>query len=288
MDLTRIAIIGLGVMGGSLLQAVKRHIPKCDVAVITRNPVSQDWAKSHGAYFVSSDVSELNEQFDFIFIATPSHSIEKVAQELTSSHQNSIITDLASAKGVISSQLGKIFENHSYLSCHPMCGSEKTGIDGAKLDLYENKMVVLTPHNEKSKELVEPLSQFWGKLNCRISILDPCEHDHCVAWVSHMPHLLMSSLIHALQEAEKEHSKVFDIAGTGLRDIARLAASNPDLWRGIVLENLPAIQKAITGMKEELTQLENLLVSDDEEGKKLFQYLDEANNIHRSKKLDKI
>jgi prephenate dehydrogenase len=169
-----------------------------------------------------------------------------------------------------------------------MCGSEKTGIEGAKLDLYENKMVVLTPHNEKSHELIEPLSQFWEKLNSRITILDPIEHDHCVAWVSHMPHLLMSSLIHALQHAEKKHSQVFDIAGTGLRDIARLAASNPDLWKGIVLENLPAIQKAISGMKEELTELENLLISDDKDGKKLFQYLDQANNIHRSKKLDKI
>lgn len=288
MDISKIAIIGLGVMGGSLLQAVKRHLPECEVAVITRNPTSQDWAREHGAYFVSSDVSELKDNFDFIFIATPSHSIEKVALELSKSHHNCILTDLASAKGVISSQLGEIFKNHNYLSCHPMCGSEKTGIEGAKLDLYENKMVVMTPHNEKSKALIEPLSQFWEKLNSRISILDPREHDHCVAWVSHMPHLLMSSLIHALQQAEKEHSRVFDIAGTGLRDIARLAASNPDLWRGIVLENLPAIQKAITGMKNELSTLENLLVSDDHEGKKLFQYLDQANNIHRSKRLDRI
>lgn len=288
MALSRIAIIGLGVMGGSLLQAVKKYFPECKVAVITRNPTSQDWAKAHGAYFAQADVSELEGAFDFIFITTPSHSIEKVALDLKAKHHNSLITDLASAKGVISAQLGEIFENHRYLSCHPMCGSEKTGIEGAKPDLYENKMVVLTPHDEKSKNLIEPLTQFWTTLNCRISILNPEEHDHCVAWVSHMPHLLMSSLIHALQHAENDHSRVFDIAGTGLRDIARLAASNPDLWRGIVLENLPAIQKAITGMKDELISLEKLLVSDDEEGKKLFRYLDEANNIHRNKKLNKI
>jgi len=283
-----IAIIGLGVMGGSLLLAVKKHLPTCKVSVITRNKDSQVWAERHGACFVNKSVQSLQDEFDFIFIAIPSQSLEKVAKDLLNHHKSAIISDLASAKGVIATLLSDILQQHRYLSCHPMCGSEKTGLDGVKPDLYEQKTVVITPHDKTSKQWVEPLKVFWEFLNCKIKILTPFEHDQCVAWVSHMPHLLMSVLVHALNHAEKDHPQVFEIAGTGLRDITRLAASNPELWNDIVLENLSAIKNAVLGMRLELNHLEQLLNFHDKDCDQLKNYLTEANKIHHTKSLSKI
>lgn len=289
MQASNIAIIGLGVMGGSLLLASKKIFPNIQVSVITRNQASQDWAKEKGACFVSDKVTDLVGDFDFIFMATPSFTLEQVSKDLLPNHKKSLITDLASAKGVISSTLGHVLSDHKYLSCHPMCGSEKTGIDGAKIDLYENKTVVITPHSKKSENHINDLSEFWKKLNCRLTIMDPHEHDNCVAWVSHMPHLLMSSLVHSLDQAKKENSRVFETAGTGLRDITRLAASNPELWQGIVLENLPAIKDALKGLQKELHQLDNLLNQPTEKlSPSLFDYLNQAQKIHKENHLNKI
>ena len=119
--------------------------------------------------------------------------------------------------------------------------------------------------------------------------MNPEEHDHCVAWVSHMPHFLMSALVQALGNAEKNHSRLFETAGTGLRDISRLAASNPELWQGIVIENLPAVKSALKGMMTELEKAQQILELPSEElSSSLLQYLDQAKQIHNAKNLRNI
>lgn len=153
-----------------------------------------------------------------------------------------------------------------------MCGSEKSGFIGSDVNLYKNKTVVLTPHDEKSASYQRELGEFWEKIGSRTLTLSPAIHDASVAWVSHMPHVLMYSLIHAISEAEKKTPDIFNVAGTGLRDLSRLAASNPDLWTQIILENKHSVIQAISGIQDELTKVKKILEEHPDE-KELHQYL---------------
>jgi prephenate dehydrogenase len=196
---------------------------------------------------------------------------------------------MASTKGEVVPMLSSILKHHSFLSCHPMCGSEKTGLDGAKPDLYSGKTVILTPHNQKSKEHIETLKQFWTRIGCRVLEMPPQEHDRCVAWVSHMPHLVIPALVHSIEKGRSESPRVFDVAGTGLRDISRLAGSNPELWRDIFMENKAALKMALSGVMKEIRQLEEVLSLDDNNcARKLETYLRNAQGIHRDQSLSKI
>ena len=286
----KVGIVGLGVMGGSLLQALCQYKKtEHQIHVVTRNAESSTWAQSFDAVSVCAVASELPSNLDLLFLTTPSQALPKIARDCLHMSSETIISDMASSKGDVVPKLASILGAHAYLSCHPMCGSEKTGLDGAKTDLYVNKTVILTPHDQKAETLVPKLEAFWSDLQCRVLQLDPQEHDRSVAWVSHMPHLMIPALVQAIAKGQESCPKVFDVAGTGLRDISRLAGSNPELWRDIFLENKSALKMALGGLLAELQQLDQVLSEDDADcAVALENYLIEAKGIHQKQGLSKI
>jgi prephenate dehydrogenase len=281
-----IGIVGLGVMGGSLLMALSKE--QCQISVVSRSPNSQAWAKERGAK-VYAKTELLPGDLDFVFLATPSQNLKAMAESMLHLSSKTIISDMASTKGEVVSELGKILINHSYLSCHPMCGSEKTGLEGAKSDLYQHKTVILTPHSDSAKILEPALKAFWEKLHCRTVSLAPQQHDQAVAWISHMPHLVIPILVQAIAKGEQQSPGSFSVAGTGLRDISRLAASNPELWRDILMDNREALKIALSGVQTEIELMLNMLNQPPEYcAQKLESYLADARKIHSDKGLAKI
>ena len=281
-----VAIVGLGVMGGSLLMALA-ECRDCKVTVVSRNPKSQTWAKELGAQVVDA-LGQLPRELDFVFLATPSQNLKSMAQGLLHLGPKTIISDMASTKGEVVVELESVLQGHSYLSCHPMCGSEKTGLEGARADLYRGRTVILTPHNEKSTQFEPALKSFWEALGCRVLKLPPHRHDQAVAWVSHMPHLVIPMLVQAIAKGELMSPGIFEVAGTGLRDISRLAASNPELWRDILMDNREALKVAISGVQQELQLMTRML--EEPPGicaQHLQDYLSEARRVHKEKGLAK-
>ena len=281
-----IAIVGLGVMGGSLLMALG-ELKNCKVSVVSRNSMSQNWAKELGAR-VFETLEQLPQDLDFVFLATPSQNLKSMAQGLLHLGPKTIISDMASTKGEVVVELESVLQGHSYLSCHPMCGSEKTGLEGARADLYRGRTVILTPHHAKSQQFEPALKKFWEDLSCRVVRLAPQQHDQAVAWVSHMPHLVIPILVQAIAKGEIHSPGVFEVAGTGLRDISRLAASNPELWRDILMDNRDALKVAISGVQKELQLMSHILEEPHEAcAQHLQAYLSEARRIHKENGLTK-
>lgn len=286
----KIAIVGLGVMGGSLLQTLSNdNTFSGELFVVSRSAPSAEWALSQGAKAVFEQPEQLPSDCDMVFLTTPSHVLPKMAQNLLHLQASCLISDMASSKGEVVPQLAKILQGRRYLSCHPMCGSEKTGLDGAKAELYHEKTVILTPHDERSASEESDLRAFWEARSCKVLVLDPLEHDRSVAWVSHMPHLVIPALVQAISKGQKDCPQVFKVAGTGLRDISRLAGSNPELWRDIFLENKQSLHVALKGVLSELQQLDQVLEqSDDTCGPALQNYIQQAREIHCRESLSKI
>ena len=276
----------MGVMGGSLLLALKNNNEiKSEVHCHIRNDRSKQWCLDNGADSTLYNISELPSDLDFIFFAAPVDCLENIAKELANTENKAIISDLASTKSDVIPAIAKQLEGKKYLSCHPMCGSEKSGFDGADKNLYIDKTVIITPHDENAQKHHQKLSGFWIKLGSKTLSLNPEVHDASVAWVSHMPHVLMYSLIQAISIAENNNPNIFNVAGTGLKDLSRLAASNPDLWTQIILENKSSVNKAITGLQEELNKVQKILNSNDSQAD-LFDYLQKARNLVNEKGLN--
>jgi prephenate dehydrogenase len=285
---TKVGIIGMGVMGGSLLLNLKASLPDVSIHAISRGESGQQWARDNGAESAGSNILDLPHDLDFLFLTSPSNVLESQAQTLKKWPGKALISDMASAKGWIVPRLDDILKDR-YLSCHPMCGSEKTGTQGAKEDLYNRKAVILTPGPSSTKEALEVLSVFWEKLGCRISIKTPEDHDQAVAWVSHMPHLVVPAILQAIRKAEGTEGSIFDIAGTGLRDVSRLAGSNPELWSDIFLENKMAVREAIQSMQEELQVcLDMLEKKEDNFTQEMGSYLQDARAIRQNMGLSDI
>lgn len=282
--MTRIGIVGMGVMGGSLLLALDE---KYEAHVVSRGAPGRDWAMHHGARSAHTHASELPEDLDFIFLTSPSSVLAPLAEALAQRPVGPIISDMASTKGEVVPQLTEILKDHPYLSCHPMCGSEKTGLEGAARELYQGKKVLLTPGGEQAENLIPAMGQFWENLGCCTLRLSPVDHDRAVAWVSHMPHLAIPAMVHAIDGAQREGGSIFETAGTGLRDISRLAGSNPELWRDIVWENRSACRESLQGLVEALNRCQKLLDLDDE-GEALETFLREAKDIRLLRELARI
>jgi prephenate dehydrogenase len=285
--LKKVGIVGMGVMGGSLLLALKENESfESSVYCHVRKEASKEWCLENGATKAIFDIKEFPSDLDFIFLATPVDCLENIAKEIGYIESTALISDLASTKAELIPNIVKNLKGKKFLSCHPMCGSEKSGYEGSDINLYKNKTVVLTPHNENSENHLKELGEFWENLGSKTLTLSPEIHDDAVAWVSHMPHVLMYSLIQAISIAERDTPEIFKVAGTGLKDLSRLAASNPSLWTQIILENKNSVLQAITGIQSELDKVQKILNSHDSEND-LFQYLVNARQLVEEKGLNK-
>lgn len=271
-------------MGGSLFLALnQQEIFKGTITCLSRNSQTTSWLKQNGRCNIINSIKDMPNETELILVSTPIHTSAMIAQEIGIHSCNALVSDLASTKKEVIPAFIDGLKGKSYLSSHPMCGSEKSGFDGAKKDLYLDKTVVLTPHDNDSKQHIQTLSDFWKNLGMKIVTLSPEEHDSGVAWVSHMPHVLIYNLMIALGHAENKIPDLFNIAGTGLKDISRLAVSNPELWMNIVLENKNSVLKALDGLQLEISKSKKFIEEGDK--KQLQNYFGQAKEIALSKGL---
>jgi prephenate dehydrogenase len=148
----------------------------------------------------------------------------------------------------------------TFIGSHPMAGSERTGMAHARADLFNGACCLITPTVGTDPAATEQIAAFWQALQMRLATVSPEQHDEIVAHISHLPHLLASSLCGYL--AEKD-SKWATFAGAGLRDSTRIAAGDPSLWQQILQQNRTELLKAIAGFERELDQIKNALLCDD-------------------------
>jgi prephenate dehydrogenase len=274
---TKLAILGPGLLGGSLAGAVRAAGLAGEIRVWARRGEAADRVVARGWADVASDsVAVAVQGADLIVLATPVGVMTGLARQIVdvrdSLAPDVLITDVGSVKGFVSAHVAPIFDaaGLTFIGSHPMAGAETAGFDAARADLFQGAACILTPQAAG----LPRLRAFWERLGCRLFTMTPEEHDAAVARVSHLPHVAASAVALAALKISLEAGPV---AGRGFRDTTRIASGDPALWAEILLENRAALDAPLQDLIARLGEvLDFVRRADDEE---LRRFLAEAKSL---------
>ena len=285
--LKKIAIFGVGLIGGSVALALKKAGNTAHIVGVGRTAKSLQTALDLGVIdLAESNISHALKDTDLVLIAAPVAQTKAILQSIQPHlSADTVITDAGSTKGDVLAYakevLGEQFSQ--FVGGHPIAGAEQSGVTAAKSDLFLGKNVVLTPtpettNNETNRHAVRRASELWKTCGAHVSEMPAVTHDNIFAAVSHLPHLLAFALVDEI--ASRPNAKeLFSFAASGFRDFTRIAGSHPEMWRDISLANKPALLSEISAFEHKLTQLKQLLNNNDAHGlQALFERASVARN----------
>jgi prephenate dehydrogenase len=261
----RLAIVGVGLLGGSLAKAVRAHALAREIVGIGRDRSRMQAALGDGVLDrATTDLTEGVAGADRIVLAAPVLANETLlARVWRSAPAGAVVTDVGSTKrGIVAAaeRLAADRREIHFVGSHPMAGSERAGYAVARVDLYQGATVVLTPTETTDAAAAKSIAEFWSALGARVVALDPATHDRAVAAISHLPHVAAWALVDAVVAFEPD---ALQIAARGFKDTTRIAASDPDVWREILVDNREAVQASLRAFRQALDDLEALVVSGD-------------------------
>lgn len=276
---TCLAILGPGLLGGSVALAARRCWPELKIHLWARRAKAVAQVRAMGlADVVSTDLSQVVAGASLIVLATPIEVMPDLAEQMVELplEAGAVVTDVGSVKGFVVERLEPIFRGRAaaFVGSHPMAGSERAGIEAAREDLFEKAACLVTPTAATHPAAVERVRKFWQGLGCRVMEMTPQQHDREVARVSHLPHLLAAVTTKA---GVAKDPGVLRCAGNGFRDTTRVAAGDPGLWTGIVMQNRDEILAAVRDAVGEMGELLEMLQTLDED--KLRQWFAEAKSL---------
>lgn len=237
-----ITIIGLGLIGGSLAKAIKSRTEGHTIYAINRSQAGIETALAEGTIALGSDkfTSEMADS-DIVFVCTPARASEKWISEIAPKvKKGCIITDACSTKTEICEFADSINGDFRFVGGHPMSGSEKSGYSAANESLFENTYYIFTKSAKSDDAAIETLKNLAQEIGAIPVAMTPQDHDRAVAAVSHLPHVLSAVLMNTAEELDDDGS-VLKFAAGGFRDVTRIAASEPVMWRDITFSNKESI-----------------------------------------------
>jgi prephenate dehydrogenase len=283
--MTKLAVIGPGLLGGSLALAARRAGGFHVSLWARRSEAVEELRELNVADVASANLLTVVEGADVVVLCVPVGAMEALAQQIAPVLQkDALVTDVGSVKAPVVAKLGPIFRGSAqFVGSHPMAGSEQTGVRAARADLFDDAVCIVTPENDSSPEAVRRISEFWQKMGCRVREISPDAHDEAVAAVSHLPHLAAAALVNAVSEAYPE---AFDFAGPGFRDTTRVASGPPEMWTEILSSNRRAVRKTAEAMVAKLEQFIKLLDRDSLESEpRMNEFLTQAKTQRDSLRL---
>jgi prephenate dehydrogenase len=260
----RLTLLGLGLLGGSVAKAARAQGLAREIVAVGRRRESMEPALREGVVdFITTDVADGVAGSDFCVLATPVATLgARLAEVWTAAPADALLTDVGSTKAAIVSAaetLGRSRRLH-FVGGHPMAGSEKSGYQVARADLFKGALVILTPTDSTAIEALKRVTEFWEAVGARVTTLDPVTHDRAVAAISHLPHLVADALVDAVLRMD---SHFLEFAAAGFRDTTRIAASSPQVWREIFEVNRPALGEALAAFRRALDELERVIDTGD-------------------------
>lgn len=242
-----IGFIGLGLIGGSIAKSIKRFHPQTRILAYTRTEATLDQAVSQG--IVDVKCQKEDEAFascDYIFLCAPvNDNISYLHWLKDHIKPECVITDVGSVKGEIHQAVHTLGLDAHFIGGHPMAGSEKTGFENATDLLIENAYYILTPGGEIDILRLTNFMELITSLGAIPLVLTYEEHDYITAAVSHLPHIIASTLVNAVQKMDTPEENMKLIAAGGFKDITRIASSSPVMWQQICMENRPMISRVL-------------------------------------------
>lgn len=252
----KIAIVGVGLLGGSLGMAAIENGLCREVVGITRSLPSIEESRRHGA--ITSGTTDMVEGIsgaDLIVLCTPvNHIVQVLPEVMKHCKPKTIVTDVGSTKASIveNGELAAAEYNKIFIGSHPMAGSEKSGVQHAKADLYKGSTCFITKTEKTPIEAFKKICKFWLGLECRLAVSRPQRHDQLVASISHLPHVVAVALVQAIDSFGEDKNLIKGIIGNGFRDTTRIAAGDSRMWENICLDNFEEIERTRKALESSL------------------------------------
>ena len=279
----KVCIIGCGLIGSSIARAIrKNHLSSKIVSSNRSDSVNKKVIELKIVDDSSSDTKKMAEGSDLIIIATPLSSYEDIISKIKNSLKSgTILTDVGSVKENVINLIEKdVPANVSWISSHPIAGTEESGPEAGFSELFKNRWCILTPSKKAQEKDIKLLEAFWKKIGSKVDIMEAKQHDYILSITSHIPHLIAYNIVNtSLNIQDEKESVIVKYSAGGLRDFTRIAASNPIMWRDIFIQNKKNTSKMIDKFIEDLEDLKKAI--ENEDGKKLEEIFTKTKKIRK-------
>lgn len=273
----KVAIIGVGLIGASFGLALKKKGLCNSIYGFGRNERNLLRAREKGIIDnYSLDLKKACEDSDLIVLSTPVGVFLEIVKEVNPFlKRGSIIIDVGSVKGRLVYEIEAIIsEGVFYVGTHPIAGSDKSGIDDARAELFEGARCIITPTDKTDRDALEKIRHLWQRIGCHVELMDPMRHDEIYGAVSHLPHVIAYSLVNTIGDV---NSEFIEYAGQGFKDTTRIALSSSELWSDIVIYNRENLLRFLEVFDEELERIKELIKAQDKEG--IMEFLERARRL---------
>ena len=265
----QLGLIGCGLMGGSFALALKKARLVKRVVGYSKSPSTTERARQMGVIDVEAPSALLAVSgADIVLLAVPVSATEatfKAIRHLVG--PNTLVMDVGSTKRDVVDAARRVLRDNlgAFVPCHPITGKEVSGVEHADADLYTGKQVIITPIERTFTVQLQKAVDVWTAIGCHVTKMSPQSHDAAYAAVSHLPHLIAFALINGI--TGQDHGKEYmSLAGPGFRDFSRIAASDPHMWRDILIANREELLAQSHIFQQNLRALEQLIATSNADG----------------------
>ena len=265
----QLGLIGCGLMGGSFALALKKARLVKRVVGYSKSPSTTERARQMGVIDVEAPSALLAVSgADIVLLAVPVSATEatfKAIRHLVG--PNTLVMDVGSTKRDVVDAARRVLRDNlgAFVPCHPITGKEVSGVEHADADLYNGKQVIITPIERTFTVQLQKAVDVWTAIGCHVTKMSPQSHDAAYAAVSHLPHLIAFALINGI--TGQDHGKEYmSLAGPGFRDFSRIAASDPHMWRDILIANREELLAQSHIFQQNLRALEQLIATSNADG----------------------
>jgi len=283
LPFSRVTVIGLGLIGSSILRAVRHHMPTVHLTAYDADPavrarvielnIADDVPDTAGVSVIDADL---------VMLCVPVGAIGKAAEAIAHDlPAEAVVSDVGGAKLSVLEAMRASLPNALIVPGHPVAGTEHSGPDAGFATLFHGRWCILTPEEDAPGQAVERVKAFWERLGSQVEIMTPRHHDLVLAVTSHVPHLIAYSIVGTASDLEDvTQGEVIKYSAGGFRDFTRIAASDPTMWRDVFLNNKEAVLEILQRLTEDVTALQRAIRWGD--GDTLFNLFTKTRAIRRS------
>lgn len=283
MSFRHLAIIGLGLQGGSIGLAAQEYLPGIVTTGFDISVENRARATHRGLVGkVCDTAAEAVQGADLVIFCVPPGAMGPAAAEIRDAiPADALVSDVGSSKQAVAKALGEALPDHLIIPAHPVAGTENSGPDAGFAHLFRNRWCIVTPPEHTDLLRLTALVTFWEALGANVEIMTPEHHDLVLAVTSHLPHLIAYTIVGTASDLEEvTRSEVIKYSAGGFRDFTRIAASDPTMWRDVFLSNREAVLTMLQRFTEDLTALQRAIRIGD--GDTLFEHFARTRAIRRS------